>query len=67
MSIVKIMLSCMQEANIPLDQQQLDWLLRKFDKNCTATIMYRSVCDGVSRNSLYLIFTMQHSFIVKKK
>ncbi|XP_034053548.1 leucine-rich repeat-containing protein 74A-like [Gymnodraco acuticeps] len=46
-------------ANIPLDQQQLEWLLRKFDKNCTSTIMYRSVCDGVSRNILYLIFTMQ--------
>ncbi|XP_006797196.1 leucine-rich repeat-containing protein 74A-like isoform X2 [Neolamprologus brichardi] len=32
-----------KEANIPLDQQQLGWLVRKFDKNCTATIVYSVV------------------------
>lgn len=38
--------SQMQEANVPLDQGQLDWLIKKFDKNCTAMIMYRSVCKS---------------------
>ncbi|CAI5683661.1 unnamed protein product [Oreochromis niloticus] len=32
-----------KEANIPLDQRQLGWLVRKFDKNCTATIVYSVV------------------------
>ncbi|KAF3849831.1 hypothetical protein F7725_019550 [Dissostichus mawsoni] len=32
-------------ANIPLDQQQLEWLLRKFDKNCTSTIMYSEFAE----------------------
>nr|XP_046229305.1 leucine-rich repeat-containing protein 74A-like isoform X4 [Scatophagus argus] len=27
-------------ANIPLDRRQLEWLIKKFDKNCTATIRY---------------------------
>ncbi|XP_032399256.1 leucine-rich repeat-containing protein 74A isoform X3 [Etheostoma spectabile] len=27
-------------ANIPLDQRQLEWLIKTFDKKCTATIMY---------------------------
>ncbi|XP_033931410.1 leucine-rich repeat-containing protein 74A-like isoform X2 [Pseudochaenichthys georgianus] len=34
-----------KEANIPLDHQQLNWLLRKFDKNCTATIMYSEFAE----------------------
>ncbi|XP_071335276.1 leucine-rich repeat-containing protein 74A-like isoform X2 [Trachinotus anak] len=29
-------------ANIPLDQRQLNWLVKKFDKTCTATIIYSS-------------------------
>ncbi|XP_042246330.1 leucine-rich repeat-containing protein 74A-like isoform X2 [Thunnus maccoyii] len=31
-----------KEAKIRLDQQQLEWLIGKFDKNCTATINYRT-------------------------
>ncbi|KAM3603253.1 uncharacterized protein V6R79_019396 [Siganus canaliculatus] len=27
-------------ANIPLDKQQVEWLVKKLDKNCTATIFY---------------------------
>ncbi|XP_026049946.1 leucine-rich repeat-containing protein 74A-like isoform X7 [Astatotilapia calliptera] len=34
-----------KEANIPLDQQQLGWLVRKFDKNCTATIVYSQLTE----------------------
>ncbi|KAM9339212.1 uncharacterized protein ABDE67_016868 [Symphorus nematophorus] len=33
-------------ANVPLDQRQLEWLIKKFDKNCTATIIYRLVCGS---------------------
>ncbi|KAK5853003.1 hypothetical protein PBY51_006827, partial [Eleginops maclovinus] len=32
-------------ANIPLDQQQLEWLIRKFDKSCTATIIYSQFAE----------------------
>ncbi|XP_060908693.1 leucine-rich repeat-containing protein 74A-like [Labrus mixtus] len=32
-----------KEANVPLDQRQLEWLIRKFDKDCTATILYSSL------------------------
>ncbi|XP_035535024.1 leucine-rich repeat-containing protein 74A-like [Morone saxatilis] len=32
-----------QAANVPLDQRQLEWLIRKFDKTCTANIMYSSL------------------------
>lgn len=39
------MLPCMQAANVPLDQRQLEWLIKKFDENCTATIIYRLVCN----------------------
>lgn len=35
----------MQAANVPLDQRQLEWLIKKFDENCTATIIYRLVCN----------------------
>ncbi|XP_037606044.1 leucine-rich repeat-containing protein 74A-like isoform X1 [Sebastes umbrosus] len=31
-------------ANVPLDQQQLAWLVRKFDKNCTGNINYKNWC-----------------------
>lgn len=40
-------LSYSQAANIPLDLRQLDWLVRKFDKKCTAIINYRLVCELV--------------------
>ena len=40
-------LSCLQEAKIPLDRQQLEWLIGKFDKDYTATINYRLVCLGL--------------------
>lgn len=39
--------SRLQEAKIPLDQQQVEWLIGKFDKDCTATITYRLVCLGL--------------------
>ncbi|XP_039637594.1 leucine-rich repeat-containing protein 74A-like isoform X3 [Perca fluviatilis] len=39
-------------ANIPLDQRQLEWLIRMFDKKCTATIIYRLVCELVYVGSL---------------
>ncbi|XP_045916767.1 leucine-rich repeat-containing protein 74A-like isoform X2 [Micropterus dolomieu] len=29
-----------KEANVPLDQRQLEWLIRKFDHKCTSTIIY---------------------------
>ncbi|XP_047429162.1 leucine-rich repeat-containing protein 74A-like isoform X2 [Mugil cephalus] len=29
-----------KEANIPLDQRQIEWLITRFDKNCTAGINY---------------------------
>ncbi|XP_041832249.1 leucine-rich repeat-containing protein 74A-like [Melanotaenia boesemani] len=32
------------EANMPLDKHQLEWLVRKFDKNFTATINYSQIC-----------------------
>ncbi|XP_073348565.1 uncharacterized protein [Pagrus major] len=31
-----------KEANVPLNHGQLEWLIKKFDKNCTATINYSS-------------------------
>lgn len=40
-----MMLPCMQAANVPLDQRQLEWLIKKFDEKCTATIIYRLVCN----------------------
>ncbi|XP_024864135.2 leucine-rich repeat-containing protein 74A isoform X2 [Kryptolebias marmoratus] len=33
-----------KEVKAPLDEQQLDWLVRRFDKNCTATIKYSHIC-----------------------
>eukprot|EP00063_Salmo_salar_P086814 XP_014061649.1 PREDICTED: leucine-rich repeat-containing protein 74A-like isoform X2 [Salmo salar] len=32
-----------QQANIPLDQHQLEWLIQNFDKDCTGRINYRWV------------------------
>ncbi|XP_044026118.1 leucine-rich repeat-containing protein 74A-like isoform X2 [Siniperca chuatsi] len=32
-------------ANVPLDQQQLEWLIRKFDNNCTTTIIYSQFAE----------------------
>ncbi|XP_042358927.1 leucine-rich repeat-containing protein 74A-like [Plectropomus leopardus] len=32
--------TAVKEANVPLNQRQLEWLIRKFDKNCAATITY---------------------------
>ncbi|XP_061578912.1 leucine-rich repeat-containing protein 74A-like [Cololabis saira] len=33
-----------KEANIPLNRHQLEWLIRKFDENFTATINYSQFC-----------------------
>lgn len=38
------MLSRMQAADVPLDQRQLEWLIKKFDENCTGMMVYRLVC-----------------------
>ncbi|KAM4521782.1 uncharacterized protein PAE49_001755 [Odontesthes bonariensis] len=35
----------MKDANAPLDKRQLEWLIKKFDKNCSAVISYRLVCE----------------------
>ncbi|XP_041815304.1 leucine-rich repeat-containing protein 74A-like [Chelmon rostratus] len=32
-------------ANVPLDQRQLEWLIKKFDTNCTATIIYSQFAE----------------------
>lgn len=37
------MLSCLQEANVPLDQRQIQWMIRKLDMNFTSMIKYRFV------------------------
>ncbi|XP_018550002.1 leucine-rich repeat-containing protein 74A isoform X2 [Lates calcarifer] len=38
--------NAIKAADIPLDQRQLDWLVRKFDKNCTATIIYSQFAES---------------------
>ncbi|KAM8831650.1 uncharacterized protein AB9W97_003160 [Spinachia spinachia] len=43
-----------KEANVPLDRRQLEWLINKFDKKCTASIVYRSVCEGKRAASSYV-------------
>ncbi|XP_068433408.1 leucine-rich repeat-containing protein 74A-like [Clinocottus analis] len=34
-----------KEANAPLDQRQLEWLIKKFDQNCKFTIAYSQLAD----------------------
>ncbi|XP_062415642.1 leucine-rich repeat-containing protein 74A-like [Pungitius pungitius] len=49
-----------KEANVPLDQRQLEWLIQKFDKKCTSSIVYRSVCEGMHAASSHL-FIIYHA------
>ncbi|TMS12316.1 Leucine-rich repeat-containing protein 74A [Larimichthys crocea] len=37
--------TAVKEANVPLDQRQLEWLVKKFDKSCSATIMYSQFAE----------------------
>ncbi|XP_040920936.1 leucine-rich repeat-containing protein 74A-like [Toxotes jaculatrix] len=37
--------NAVKTANIPLSQRQLDWLIRKFDRTCTASIIYSQLAE----------------------
>lgn len=50
------MLSRMQAADVPLDQRQLEWLIKKFDENCTGVIIYRLVCGCHIREIIKQLF-----------
>lgn len=36
-----IMASRLQDANVPLDLRQIQWMIRKLDRNFTSIIKYR--------------------------